>query len=231
MRIAAMGAHPMPSESPRELSQKQLNFCHRLVEGNSAADAYRLAYDCSKMSAGAVKVEASRLLDNPTITLTVEGLRADVRKRHDGVLDRVIAEYSRIAFANLHDFLTVTKKGATVDLSALTRDQAVCLSEIVIDHLPAAGSAKDAKVSVVRTRIKLFDKIRALDGLAKILGPIEQLQTSAAAGPAKSDLEREREQDRERLAELSKRYSDGLRNFRSAGDVGPNGHRDNFSAP
>ena len=63
------------------------------------------------------------------------------------------------------------------------------------------------------------------------MGPIEQLQTSAAAGPAKSDLEREREQDRERLAELSKRYSDGLRNFRSAGDIRLNGHRDNFSAP
>jgi hypothetical protein len=40
------------------------------------ADAYRTAYSASKMSAGALHVEASKLLDNPKVSLRVQELKA-----------------------------------------------------------------------------------------------------------------------------------------------------------
>jgi phage terminase small subunit len=201
-----------------DVTQKQQNFCHRIVEGNSAVDAYRLSYDAANMSAEAVKVEASRLLDNPNLTLTIDALRTDLRKRHEAQVDRVIEEYSRVAFGNLFDFLSKDKDGSTyVDLSALTREQAACLQEVTVDQLLARPVVDDQggearKVAVLKTRIKLADKARALDSLAKILGLFREQQPDQPG--KKNNLgmqDSPAEPGCDHLAHLAKRYAIALR--------------------
>jgi len=57
------------------LTSKQEHFCQCIADGMTQADAYRTAYSASKMSAGALHVEASKLLDNPKVSLRVQELR------------------------------------------------------------------------------------------------------------------------------------------------------------
>jgi phage terminase small subunit len=51
------------------LTPKQTAFVNALLEGKSASDAYREAYNCERMSHGAIAVEASRLRRTPKISL------------------------------------------------------------------------------------------------------------------------------------------------------------------
>ena len=52
-----------------ELTAKQMAFINALLEGKNASDAYIGAYNCDKMSQGAISVEASRLRRSPKISL------------------------------------------------------------------------------------------------------------------------------------------------------------------
>lgn len=63
------------------LTSKQEHFCQCIADGMTQADAYRAAYDASKMSAGALHVEASKLLDNPKLSLRVQELKAKLASK------------------------------------------------------------------------------------------------------------------------------------------------------
>jgi hypothetical protein len=49
------------------LTHKQMAFVHALLEGKSASDAYRGAYDCSDMADRSIWCEASKLRSNPKV--------------------------------------------------------------------------------------------------------------------------------------------------------------------
>jgi len=57
------------------LTQRQEAFCLAFVETGNASEAYRRAYNAQNMSADAVNVEASRLVNNPKVSLRVAAPR------------------------------------------------------------------------------------------------------------------------------------------------------------
>ena len=59
----------------KALTSKQLAFACAFIETGNATEAYRRAYDASKMSKGAIEVEACRLLARPNVAAKVEELR------------------------------------------------------------------------------------------------------------------------------------------------------------
>lgn len=65
------------------LTLKQEAFARAYVETGNASEAYRQAYNAENMKPEAIKVEASRLLDNPNVALTVDSLKAKHQKAHD----------------------------------------------------------------------------------------------------------------------------------------------------
>lgn len=71
------------------MTPKQEAFARAYVETGNASEAYRRAYNAEKMKDEAIKVEASRLLDNPNVALTVEALKAKHQKRHDITVDKL----------------------------------------------------------------------------------------------------------------------------------------------
>lgn len=71
------------------LTEKQTAFVLAYLATGNGSEAYRRAYDCKKMSPEAIKVEASRLLDNTNITLTLSTLRARVT---DKAIDTVVVD-------------------------------------------------------------------------------------------------------------------------------------------
>lgn len=64
-----------------DLTPKQEAFARAYVETGNASEAYRQSYDAENSSPETVKVEASRLLDNPNVALTVIGLQEAARER------------------------------------------------------------------------------------------------------------------------------------------------------
>ena len=57
----------MASEELPHLTSKQSAFIDGLLQGKSASDAYRAAYDCSKMADRSIWCEASKLRSNPKV--------------------------------------------------------------------------------------------------------------------------------------------------------------------
>jgi hypothetical protein len=58
-----------------KLTAKQEAFCVAMITAASQSDAYRQAYNAKNMNANAIAVSASRLMDNPKISLRVAELR------------------------------------------------------------------------------------------------------------------------------------------------------------
>lgn len=75
-----------------KLTVKQEAFCLAYIETGNASEAYRRAYSAGKMSADAIHVEASKLLDNPKLTLRVQELQAEAAERNAITVDDLIAE-------------------------------------------------------------------------------------------------------------------------------------------
>lgn len=57
------------------LTQKQEEFAKCIVEGMSQIDAYKKVYKADSMSDNAISVEATRLIQNPKISLRIKELR------------------------------------------------------------------------------------------------------------------------------------------------------------
>lgn len=62
------------------LTKKQEEFVQNILNGMSNIDAYKGAYSCKNMSDNAISVEASRLLQNPKVSLRFEELRSEMVK-------------------------------------------------------------------------------------------------------------------------------------------------------
>lgn len=58
-----------------KLTIKQEKFCNKYLECGNASEAYRFAYDCSKMSDDTVRNNAYMLLQNSEITARVKELQ------------------------------------------------------------------------------------------------------------------------------------------------------------
>ena len=60
------------------LTLRREHFCQAfVVNGGNGSDAYRKAFSAENMSAPAIRVEASRLLDVPNVSLRIRELQAE----------------------------------------------------------------------------------------------------------------------------------------------------------
>jgi phage terminase small subunit len=72
------------------LTQKQERFAILVAQGKSQSDAYRGAYDASGMNENAIWVEASRLMDNPRVSLRVKETQDKAAKRAEVTLEEIV---------------------------------------------------------------------------------------------------------------------------------------------
>lgn len=79
-----------------KLTPKQEKFCQKYIETGNASEAYRQSYDCENMADEAVHTEASKLLNNPKITLRLNELKTEHAKRHNTTVDDLLNELEQI---------------------------------------------------------------------------------------------------------------------------------------
>lgn len=75
-----------------KLTPKQEAFAKAYIETGNASEAYRRAYDASRMKPEATHVNACKLLASAKVALRVEELKAAHQKRHEVTVDSLVAE-------------------------------------------------------------------------------------------------------------------------------------------
>jgi len=163
-----------------------------LVDLNARRAAGRAGYAAEKSGAC-----GPRLVADPLVRKAIHKAMADRARRTQTTADRVLREYARIAFADIRRVTTSDKEHGLQlrPLAELSDDDAAAIAEVSSD-----GDGK-------KSRIKLHDKKRALDAIARHLGlfgkpkPVGESPAAAA--------ERAREIIRERLARLARSKDEG----------------------
>jgi len=69
------------------LTPKQEKFCQKYIELGNASEAYREAYNASRMKETTINRKAKELIDNGKITARTAELQAEHRDRHDITVD------------------------------------------------------------------------------------------------------------------------------------------------
>lgn len=146
-----------------ELTIKQEKFCQKYIEleGN-ASEAYRQSYDCKNSGEATINNEAYLLLQNPDIALRIKELEGLHLARHKTTIDRVVAEYAKLAFLDARK--AFYPDGSLKPLNELDDETAAAIAGLEIEE-KIIGEETFARIK----KIKLADKKGSLDSLAKYL--------------------------------------------------------------
>jgi phage terminase small subunit len=144
------------------LTPKQLRFVTEYtVDLNATQAAIRAGYSAKN----ADKI-GSQLLGKTGVKEAIDTAMAEAADGAKVKRDRILREVSRLAFANILDYVKIGPDGqADVDLSKITRSQAAAISEISVDTTGGTGDGERRRV--LRTRFKLADKRGPLELLGK----------------------------------------------------------------
>ena len=158
---------PTPASPPRHLTPRQQIFVHAYLatfpDLNGTQAAIRAGY-----SRKTAKAQATQLLSKLDVKREVERLVRERYGLYDVTAQRVLEEINAIAFANVYNFMAVTPDGkARIDLRKLTYQTAAAIQEITTDEYQVP-IGDDESAPVIKTRVKLADKMQALSALAKI---------------------------------------------------------------
>jgi len=146
-----------------ELTEKQKVFCREYIFDWNATRAARVA----GYSEDAIRAIASENLTKPNIKAYISEIQKDLEKTAGISRLQVIREHQKIAFgsiAHLHQ-TWITRK----EFEDLTEDQKACIAEISTQTRTEVKKG-ECPVYVEYVKIKLHDKQKSLDSIAKMLG-------------------------------------------------------------
>ncbi len=139
------------------LNPRQERFIeHYLILGKGAEAARRAGY-----SARSAYATADKLLHNPLVVAAIDEANAARAQRMKIDADRVLAELARLGFADLGRIAEWGPDGMRIKPGQeLAPEDRAAVAEVVVE----TGGGK------TKLKVKLFNKQRALDSLAKHLG-------------------------------------------------------------
>lgn len=159
-----------------ELTDKQELFVQNLLLGKNCTEAYKIAFP--HCAADKAANSAKRLFKQRHVKARYDELIIKLRKEAEEenivTVKKVLDELSHIAFADINDYLSFRSVPKVVGKDPETDEPIYANISIVelIDSTEVDGKAI-ANVSVNEKGVisfKLYDKISALDKIAKYLG-------------------------------------------------------------
>ena len=162
----------------------------------------------------AAAADGKRLLRKRAIATEIQQgrERQNERLRADG--ERILREWSRIAFCNARTFFPPV--GAIIDLSRLTVDDSAAVAEFQVDEQYDERSGQTYR----RTRVKLHDKLAALRDLARATGLLREETTLTIEHRIKQMTPQERRQLATELLERGLRYLPAREVLEGEGEIG-----------
>lgn len=157
----------MTKKGADNLTLKQERFAQKYVELGNASEAYRQSYDAAAMKPETINRNAKAMVENSKIATRIEELRGLALKRHQVTVDRVIAEYAKIAFLDIRK--AFGDDGDLKPIHEIDDDTAAAIAGVESEAV-FEGSGRDRERVGTLKKIKLADKKGALDSIAKHLG-------------------------------------------------------------
>lgn len=139
----------------------------------------RAVLDCGAFKPGSDKsaeVQAAVILSRPRVQTRINVFKAKYGLRFGVTNDKIEQRLALQAFANMSDYVAVQKDGSVVtDLTCLEdpeigRHHGAAIKEIEVETY-VEGYEDDERtipINVKRTKIKLYDSLRALEALARV---------------------------------------------------------------
>ena len=151
----------------KELTIKQEKFCNKYLECGNASEAYRFAYDCSKMSDETVWKRSSELLQNGEVTGRLEYLKNHLAEAAGITALQIIREHQKIAFSDA----TRVRNGwmSLKDFESLTEDEKACIKSIETKQTKRTTLGGEEVIDE-QVKITCYDKQKALDSIVSMLG-------------------------------------------------------------
>lgn len=143
-----------------KLTDKQLKFAQFVASGETYADAYRKAYNCSKMTNNSIWINSSKLMADAKVSLRVDKLRQETLKRNQVTIDEVLNELANwIRF----DPLTIIDEDTDCvkKLKDMSKESRMSLAEIQVSEI--WGSVQGADGKKHREQIGELKKIKFID--------------------------------------------------------------------
>lgn len=150
----------------KKLTQKQEMFCQAYVRLGDKSAAYREAYDASGMKPETINVKASELFNEGKITVRVQELQDEVKKRNDVTIDEVVktlAMMLRFDIADLYD-----EGGRLKPLNDIPKEARLMIQQLDTEELYCAGREKE--LLGFSKKVRTYSKIDAIEKLMKHLG-------------------------------------------------------------
>lgn len=149
------------------LTIKQEKFCNKYLECGNASEAYRYAYDCSKMSDNSVWCNASQLLADTKVAQRLEYLKNHLAEAAGITALQIIREHQKIAFSDA----TRIRNGwmSLKEFESLTDDEKACIRSVETKQTKRTTPMGDEVIDE-QVKITCYDKQKALDSIVIMLG-------------------------------------------------------------
>lgn len=149
------------------LTIKQEKFCNKYLECGNASEAYRYAYDCSKMSDNSVWCNASQLLADAKVAQRLEYLKSHLAEASGITALQIIREHQKIAFSDA----TRIRNGwmSLKEFESLTDDEKACIRSVETKQTKRTTPMGDEVIDE-QVKITCYDKQKALDSIVIMLG-------------------------------------------------------------
>lgn len=149
------------------LTPQQEKFAQLVASGSTYADAYRGAYNASKMAVNTIYVKSSELMSDGKITVRVKELKDKTIKRNEVTLDEVLKEMAEWLKFNVK---TIFNENGTMKLlHEMTDQEASCIASYEVVELFGGSGETRAQIGELK-KVKLIDKRAVADMFLRKLG-------------------------------------------------------------
>jgi phage terminase small subunit len=184
------------------LTIKQEKFTQNLFKGMTQREAYKDAYNAENMNDKTIDEESCRIANDCKVSARIDELNNELKLRNMCTVERVLAEYAKLAYFNPKDLFN--DNGKPKDISELDDDTAAAIAGLdQQEEYQCTG--KDREFVGYTKKYKLADKKSALDSLAKTLGMFtDKIELSGELNLKELTPEQRKAEIADLLAKMSK---------------------------
>lgn len=150
----------------KALTPKQEKFYLAYKESGDQVEAYKVAYDTSKMKPAHITKEANKLLKHPLIAPLILSHKRKIEEKTDVTLIKVVNEISKLAFFDIRKLYD--EDGRMLQPHELSDEAAAAVSGFKT-RTESTGRGEDREIALIE-EYKTYDKSKNLDMLMKHLG-------------------------------------------------------------
>lgn len=154
----------------KKLTIKQEKFCNKYLECGNASEAYRFAYDCSKMKDETINERSSRLLKEYKISTRVNQLQAQLAEKELITKEEIIRLNISIINADVLDFVNVDMVEENTEFGVR---QVPSVTFQDLKSLPPKKRRLIQSIKIDRSGspvVELMDKSKAIETINRMLG-------------------------------------------------------------